>query len=161
MEWLEFEEKTDLTNLINQSLEYSVENKKVKNSSGNIIGALYKKSEFTRDFLKGEMGLSVEDYWINTKQPDDCFVNFKDKTIYIIEKKFQSTTGTADEKPAACEFLLYLYEKIAKPIGYRVRLAYVFNDFFKQEKYKTMLDYMLTKDVIYWFNTINLNWLDL
>lgn len=32
------------------------------------------------------------------KQPDECYINEKTKTIFIIEKKFQQISGSVCEK---------------------------------------------------------------
>lgn len=36
--------------------------------------------------------------------PDEAFYNYYNKTVYIIEKKFQSSSGSVDEKIQTCDF---------------------------------------------------------
>ena len=65
------------------------------------------------------------------KQPDECYVCEKTKTIVIIEKKFQQTSGSACEKlqtgPAKLENYAERYP------GWTIKYVYVLSNWFKQE----------------------------
>ena len=51
---------------------------------------------------------------INSKKylPDSVFYNRSNKTIYVIEKKYQAGAGSVDEKLQTCNFKKTVYKKI-------------------------------------------------
>lgn len=76
-------------------------------------------------------------------RPDEAYFDPKTKILQIYEKKFQQTEGSADEKPQTCAFKIFQFRKIGKAIGAeKVKYTYVFNNWFKDPKYKDMLDYV-------------------
>lgn len=79
--------------------------------------------------------------------PDEAYFNEKTKEFLIYEKKFQSTEGSVDEKPQTCAFKLFEFKKIGSALGATtVKYTYIFNDWFKQARYKDMLDYIKSVD---------------
>lgn len=75
--------------------------------------------------------------------PDEAYFDTVSKTLYIYEKKFQQTPGSADEKPQTCAFKIWQFQKIGRAIGAEtVKYTYIFNDWFKKPEYKDMLDYI-------------------
>lgn len=75
--------------------------------------------------------------------PDTAYFNPATGELKIYEKKFQQTDGSADEKPQTCAFKIFEYNKIGKAIGAKtVTYTYLLSDWFKQDKYKDMLDYI-------------------
>lgn len=77
--------------------------------------------------------------------PDEAYFNPETKELFIYEKKFQSVSGSVDEKPQTCGFKIYQYRKIGAAIGAtKVTYTYIFNDWFKKPEYKDMLDYIKT-----------------
>lgn len=69
---------------------------------------------------------------------------YKNK-LYFFEVKYQESNGSVDEKPQTCAFKIYQLTKLAKELGIPsedVHYIYIFSDWFKQEKYKDMLDYI-------------------
>ncbi len=75
--------------------------------------------------------------------PDEAFYDEATKELSIYEKKFQKTEGSADEKPQTCAFKLWEFSKIGKAIGAtKVTYTYILSNWFKQERYKDMLDYI-------------------
>lgn len=75
--------------------------------------------------------------------PDEAFYDEATKELSIYEKKFQKTEGSADEKPQTCAFKLREFSKIGKAIGAaKVTYTYILSNWFKQERYKDMLDYI-------------------
>ena len=101
-------------------------------------------SNFYRYFLEPNQ-IDYTDYNSKKWLPDECFVNSQTDTVYIIEKKFQNSSGSVDEKLPNCDFKKKEYEKLCHPIGFNVEYLYVFNDWFKQSVYKDTLGYI--KDV--------------
>ena len=80
-------------------------------------------------------------------RPDEAYFNPETKILSVYEKKFQKTEGSADEKPQTCAFKIFEFRKIGKAIGAEeVTYTYIFNDWFKNPKYKDMLDYIKTVD---------------
>ena len=79
--------------------------------------------------------------------PDDAYIDYSTSSLYVYEKKYQETEGSADEKPQTCGFKIYQYKKIAAALGLKnTYYIYVFNNWFKKPKYKDMLDYINTVD---------------
>lgn len=90
-------------------------------------------------------------------QPDEAFINYKNKTVYIIEKKYQAVSGTADEKLQTCPFKLRQYRRLFTPLGYDVKYMYVLNDWFTKPKYKDVLDFIRECECDYYFGSIPMN----
>ena len=78
------------------------------------------------------------------------------KTAFIIEKKFQSSSGSVDEKLPSCHFKKREYEKLFFPLGYPVVFIYVFNDWFQHSMYRDTLQYIEDMGCYYFFNEIPL-----
>lgn len=79
--------------------------------------------------------------------PDEAYFDEENKTFYIYEKKYQQTSGSADEKPQTCAFKIYQFKKIGKVIGAeKVFYTYIFNEWFKKPEYKDMLEYIKSVD---------------
>ena len=100
--------------------------------------------------------INYSDYNSKRWEPDEAFVNFNNQTVYIIEKKFQNQNGSTDEKLANCDFKKQEYERLTKPIGYKIEFIYIFNDWFKRPQYKDVLQYIHNKNCHYFFNEIPL-----
>lgn len=75
--------------------------------------------------------------------PDNAFLFEDDKEVIIYEKKFQQCNGSADEKPQTCAFKIMQYKKLFSSLGIeKVSYIYIFNDWFENQMYKDMLDYI-------------------
>ena len=97
-------------------------------------------------FLK-EKNIDYKEIISKKLLPDEAYYNEEEKTLYIYEKKFQQTSGSADEKPQTCAFKIFQFRKIGKAIGAeRVFYTYIFNDWFKKPEYKDMLEYIKSVD---------------
>lgn len=97
-------------------------------------------------FLK-EKNIDYKEIISKKLLPDEAYYNEEEKTLYIYEKKFQQTPGSADEKPQTCAFKIFQFRKIGKAIGAeRVFYTYIFNDWFKKPEYKDMLEYIKSVD---------------
>ena len=66
----------------------------------------------------------------------------KTNTLYVFEKKFQQTAGSADEKLQTCDFKKKQYQKMTKSLNMKVEYTYILSDWFKQEMYADVLDYI-------------------
>ena len=117
------------------------------------VGKLVSKNALYKDFLEPN-GVNVYDYWSKKMLPDDCFVNYRDKTIYVIEKKFQSGGGSVDEKLQTCDFKRKQYERLFAVIDYKVKYLYLLCDWFKRPEYRDVLKYIKDVGCDYYFNEI-------
>ena len=88
--------------------------------------------------------------------PDEVLINNMNNTVYIIEKKFQTSEGSNDEKLWGCEFRKLYFMKVLFGTGYKVEVVYLFNDWFRKERYKDTFEYMDKKGVSHFFNEIPL-----
>lgn len=124
------------------------------------VGSLLPKARFYKDFLEPH---GVDWRKVISKQiiPDDAFINEDQRVVYIIEKKWQSTSGSVDEKLKGCEFNRERYEKLCNPIGYQVVYTYVANDWFKKPEYADLREYIHRKGSALFFNQIPLSFLGL
>ena len=93
--------------------------------------------------------------------PDDAFINVKNHTIYIIEKKFQNGSGSVDEKIQTCLYKKMQYEKLASQMGFNIEYTYVLSDWFKQDKYYDVLSYIEKTVCSYFFNELPLGYLEI
>lgn len=88
------------------------------------------------------------------KYPDEAYVNIVDKHIYIIEKKFQQTSGSVDEKIQTGQFKQYHYSKLFP--NFKVSYIYCLSNWFKKPDYKSVLEYLGENKIqVYWGNDPN------
>lgn len=153
-----FEQTTDLNTAL-KSAGYSIENNKVYYNNIQ-IGLSAPKKKIYSEFLYPN-NIDYKQYNSKGWQPDEAFINFTNKTVYIIEKKFQNGAGSVDEKLPGCDFKKKEYEKLFSPLNYSVEFIYVFNDWFKQPVYKDVLEYIEYTGCKYFFNEIPLKWIGL
>ena len=120
------------------------------------IGYLASKNALYKKFLDG---IALEGVISKKLLPDDAFVNIEQKILYIIEKKFQHRAGSVDEKLQTCDFKLKQYTKLANLKGYSVIYVYVLNEWFKQEQYKDVLEYIRSVGCDYFFSGLPIEYL--
>jgi hypothetical protein len=85
------------------------------------------------------------------KQPDEAFINEEDKTLFIIEKKFQQTTGSVDEKIQTGVFKKYHYSQLFN--NYKIIYIYCLSDWFKKIEYSSVLKYLNENGVPIYFGS--------
>ena len=156
---LKFERDTSLEEaLINAG--YTIKNEEVYDKDNNLIGLSVPKNNLYKSFLEKQ---KIDYRKYNSKKwlPDEAFLNFKTKTIYIIEKKYQQTSGSVDEKLPNCDFKKKEYMKLFNPLKIKVNYIYIFNDWFQDKQYKDVLEYILDVDCEYYYNAIPFNALGL
>lgn len=148
---LKFEQDTDLKSLL-EDAGFSIHKGKIS-YKGNHIGILAPKHKLYKRILEH---LDVD--WTKriSKQllPDEAILIESDKKIYIIEKKFQSGSGSVDEKLQTCDFKLKQYKKLFEGTKYQVSYIYVLNDWFKQPQYEDVRKYINDVGCEYFFNEI-------
>lgn len=124
------------------------------------IGLSVQKNSIYTHFLEPN-GINYANYNSKRWLPDECFINLDDRVAYIIEKKFQNTEGSVDEKLPGCHFKKIEYEKLFSPLNFKVEYLYVFNNWFLQDKYRDTLEYIEMMGCRYFFNYIPLDFLGL
>lgn len=158
----EFEEKTDLLKIYSKNgMQYDKNTFEVLNKNGTLLGYhLRKENLYT--YLKKEYEITDIREFISKKiLPDECFLNTETNTINIFEKKYQSSTGSVDEKLQCCDFKKKQYEKIFKVLGFNVTYTFVLNDWFKKDEYSDVLEYIKNVGCNYTYNDIKLHHLGL
>lgn len=137
---------------------YTVENGRVCRKS-TYVGTITKQSSFYSSFL-GVKEKDIRKEFGKVMRPDTVFYNANNKTLYIIEKKFQSVRGSVDEKIQTCEYKLRYYNRIVWK--YRnedikhVRYFYLLSEFFNKSEYEKVLHFIQDKGCDYYFEKIEL-----
>lgn len=147
---LKFEEETSLKDAFEkEGFVLNSINKKIHNVyyEEKQIGVVLKKNGFYEYFklLKKINKIPVWKNYISKKlYPDEIFLNFKDKTLYIIEKKYQKGNGSVDEKLQTFQFKIYEFEKFTPILNDvdKIKYYYLTNDFYHTEKYKDLREYI-------------------
>tara|TARA_Y100000589_G_C27120395_1_gene616164 strand:- start:782 stop:1372 length:591 start_codon:yes stop_codon:yes gene_type:complete len=87
------------------------------------------------------------------KQPDECYIDENNKVVYIIEKKFQQTSGSVCEKLQTPDFKLWQYTRTFPQ--YRIVYIYCLSDWFKKNCIAE-LEYLEYKNVpVFWGSDFN------
>jgi hypothetical protein len=151
---LSYEEKTNLEQLFS---EVNIDNKsgtktiKFINNEHEFVNA--KKTELYK-YLESrkERNLLLQPA-AGCKQPDEAYIDLNRKIIFIIEKKFQQTPGSVDEKIQTGPFKKIHYSKQFP--NYKVNYIYCLSDWFKRDEYKSVLDYLQENSIpVFWGNDI-------
>ena len=83
------------------------------------------------------------------KQPDEAYIDPEEKILFIIEKKFQQTGGSVDEKIQTGPFKQMHYKELFP--NYKLHYIYCLSDWFKKDEYKSTLHYLKTNDIpVFW-----------
>ena len=100
-----------------------------------------------KSFLK-EKGLNDPTQYLSWMfQPDEAYYLPDSNEIVIYEKKYQQTSGSADEKLGACAWKIKEYKECFNSIGItKVSYIYIFCDWFKQKRYEKLLNYIRSID---------------
>ena len=156
---LQFEQTTSLNSaLINAGFDVNHYDVYL---NGTLIGQSINKAAFSNIFLR-EHGINYLDYNSKRWDPDEAFINEINRTVYIIEKKFQSQGGSVDEKLATFPFKIREYRKLLYPINYDVQYMYLLSsNWFDTPKYQDYYDYMDELGCPYYFDNLPLNALGL
>lgn len=149
---LSFERDTSLEDALTQA-GYNIKNREVYDKNDNKIGLSIPKNSLYKEFLENK---NIDYKLYNSKKwlPDEAFYNFKTNTIYIIEKKYQQSSGSVDEKLPNCDFKKKEYQKLFNPLNIQVNYIYIFNNWFKHQQYKDVLEYILDVGCEYYYNKI-------
>ena len=156
---LVFEGKVDLSTFLARQPHYYVDKDKVFYDD-ELVARVFKKHSFYSIFLK-ELSIDWEKYLSKQLLPDDCIFVLLNNTLYIIECKFQTVEGSVDEKLQTCDFKKKQYKKLMATANIDVQYTYLLGDWFKNPKYKDVLDYIISVGCEYYFEYIPLSKLGL
>ncbi len=151
---LHFEGRVDFLTFIGKQKDYSVVGNKI----------FYKDEEVAISFKKhglykylNEKGIDHEKIVSRKLLPDDAIFVIINNTFFILEIKFQEVEGSTDEKLQTCDFKIKQYRKLLSHLNVEVKYVYILNDWFKQGRYKDVLDYIISIDgCCYYFNYLPL-----
>ena len=152
---LHFEQTTSLNTAL-QNAGFIIDNHFEVYDRNQLLGYSINQDEFSTIFLRRN---GINDRAINSKRwkPDEAFINEIDKTVYIIEKKFQHTSGSVDEKLATFPFKIREYRRLLDPIGYDLVYIYLLSsDWFDVPKYQDYYDYMDELSCPHYFDNLPL-----
>lgn len=153
-----FEGQTDLATFLNSQPGYSVCDGTVS-YNGDIVARVFKKHAFYK-YLK-ELGIEWEKIISKKLLPDDSIYVIVNNTLSIIECKYQQVPGSVDEKLQTCDFKRKQYQKLMSQAAINVEYIYLLSDWFKDPKYKDVLDYIRSMGCHYYFGSIPLSILGL
>jgi hypothetical protein len=156
---LRFESRVTLEKVIAAIPNYKVLNDAVYFNSEK-VAEFYQKNKLYKNLLQPR---NIDYSKIISKKllPDETILILKDKTLFIIEIKFQAVAGSVDEKLQTCDFKNKQYKKLLKPLNISVKYAYVLNDWFRKKEYKDVLDYVESVGCYYFFNELPMEFLGL
>lgn len=153
-----YEGKVDLSTYLAQQKDYQVNGDEVL-YKGKLVAHVFKKHAFYR-FLKRN-GIDWKKIISRKLLPDNCIYVIVNNTLFIIEVKNQNVEGSVDEKLQTCDFKRKQYIKLLSQLNIEVEYVYILSKWFKQAKYKDVLDYIISVNCHYYFDYIPLQKLGL
>lgn len=84
------------------------------------------------------------------KQPDECYIDEKNKIIFILEKKFQQVGGSVCEKIQTPDFKKWQYSRTF--LEYEIVYIYCLSDWFRNNC-KAELEYLEYKKIPYFWGS--------
>ncbi|MDO8517166.1 MAG: hypothetical protein Q7S33_03495 [Nanoarchaeota archaeon] len=156
---LEFEKRVDLREVFGKLKDYSVKGNELL-YNGKMVAKLFKKNELYNKFLK-ELKVDWSGKLSKKMLPDETIFVLSNKTLFIIEMKFQKVAGSVDEKLQTCDFKKKQYQKLLSGTDIKVEYCYILSDWFMHPSYKDTLNYVLSVDCKYFFETLPFEFLGL
>jgi len=156
---LSFEGRTSLIDSLNQHPDIFIKDEvniiyKEKN-----IGYYSEKHQFYSKFVEPQLRPKSIDWrnLISKKYlPDSVIVNKQNQTVYVVEKKYQAGSGSVDEKLQTCDFKKKIYNKLIQPTGFNTEYYYLLNDWYDQDQYNDVKQYIESVGCRYFINEIPL-----
>jgi hypothetical protein len=155
---LVFEGNTDLSIFLSKQKDYKVTGESVFYKT-KLVARVFKKYSFYK-FLDAE-GVKWKSLISKQLVPDDSIYVIINNTMFIIECKFQQSDGSVDEKLQTSDFKKKQYIKLLSQLNMEVEYIYLLSDWFKNPKYKDVLDYIISVRCSYYFEYIPLHKLGL
>jgi len=156
---LRFETRIDLKKAISSLNDYKVGGDTLYYKKQK-VAEFYQKHSLYKKLLEPK-GIDYSKIISKKLLPDEAILILKDSILYVIEIKFQEGSGSVDEKLQTCDFKNRQYKKLLLPIGIDVKYTYILSDWFKQDGYKDVLDYIKSVGCYYFFNVLPLDFLGL
>tara|TARA_B100001059_G_scaffold55010_3_gene49631 strand:+ start:14764 stop:15432 length:669 start_codon:yes stop_codon:yes gene_type:complete len=85
------------------------------------------------------------------KRPDECYIDKKNKRIFIIEKKFQQSPGSVCEKIQSPSFKIWQYGRMFPE--FKIVYIYCLSDWFKENCKSEILYFHEMNYPIFWGNS--------
>lgn len=148
-----FEGKTDLVTFLGQQQGYRIDEDNVYYKE-RLVAQVYKQRGFLN--LLKKHGIKWEEHISKMLYPDNSIYVMINNTLFIIECKFQQVGGSVDEKLQTCDFKKKQYQKLMAQANIEVEYIYLLNDWFRNPKYKDVLDYIISVRCQYYFEYIPL-----
>lgn len=153
-----YEGEVDLSTYLAKQKDYDIDGTNVL-YKGKVIAYIFKKHEFYYFLEKNNIDWKQ---LISSKLlPDNCIYVIVNNTLFIIEVKNQNVTGSVDEKLQTCDFKRKQYKKLLSQLNIEVEYIYILSKWFKNPKYKDVLDYIISVNCQYYFDYIPLQKLGL
>lgn len=156
---LRFETRISLKQVFESLTDYSFLDN-VLYFKGEKVAEFYEKHNLYKKLLEPK-NIDYKEFISKKLLPDDAILVLANKTLFIIEIKFQEVAGSVDEKLQTCDFKKREYKKLLAPLKIDVEYVYILNDWFKKPEYKDVLNYIEQVDCKYFFNELPLNFLGL
>lgn len=156
---LVFEGKVDLATFLSRQPHYSINGHDVYFDNEK-VARVFKKNDFYSIFLK-ELNIDWTKCISKKLLPDDSIFVLLNNTLFIIECKHQQVAGSVDEKLQTCDFKKKQYKKLMAPANIDVQYIYLLDEWFKNHRYKDVLDYIQSVGCDYYFEYIPLTKLGL
>lgn len=156
---LHFEQTTELRDLFVNSDVFTLLGDSVY-KDGVKVATLYQKHGLYKNLLVPR-GVDYTKYISKKLLPDDAILVHKTNTLFIIEKKFQSSAGSVDEKLQTCDFKKKQYTKLFRPLKINVEYCYYLCEWFEQDEYRDVKEYIESVGCRYFFDEIPLDYLGL
>lgn len=153
-----YEGKVDLATFLNKQEGYRVVDSSVFYDN-KLIARLFKKHKLYK-FLE-ENNVDWKKHLSKRLLPDDCIYVIVNNTVFIIEVKHQQVAGSVDEKLQTCDFKKKQYTKLFSELNFKVEYFYILDNWFKQDQYKDVRDYIISVGCRYYYNYIPLQELGL
>lgn len=149
---LPFEMKTDLKKLLEAS-GYEVKKGQVF-LEGQPIGELAGQNKIY-DFLKNKETI-VQPPRVGRLRPDEALYVAETDTLFIVEKKNQTVGGSTDEKIQTAVYKVHYYNMLLEGTGIKLKFMYLLSDWFRNEKYELVIDWLQDNGVAVYFEEIPL-----
>ena len=153
-----YEGEVDLSTYLAKQKDYDIDGTNVL-YKGKVIAYIFKKHEFYYFLEKNNIDWKQ---LISSKLlPDNCIYVIVNNTLFIIEVKNQNVAGSVDEKLQTCDFKRKQYNNLLSQLNIEVEYIYILSKWFKNPKYKDVLDYIISVNCQYYFDYIPLQKLGL
>jgi len=151
---LDFERRINLRTAFNKLPNYHVQDNDIL-FKGEVVAKIYKKHELYDKLLK-DLNIDWKSLISQKLLPDETIFVISANTLFIVEMKFQNVSGSVDEKLQTCDFKKKQYEKLFSRTNIKVEYLYILNDWFKQSRYRDVLNYIESVKCKFFFETLPL-----